>query len=244
MKYLLLLIPFQLFGQYATIKLVDGTFINNIPSDKDSLWYEKYDLSAMKIAEIDIYHTPITVIDDSDQNKITYYDGANSSGWKISTNGIIGKTESNCNCSWSSGPWDSLVFKFTNGTRFEWWGESMSHHGKANVYFNVLGEERIFQGTIDTYSPFNLSPTLNWSIDNLDTLKVYKFFLIPTSGKNVASSGTAVVVQYLKLIKENGLPVEPPITPPIELPIVLPDTIYIKEYYLIQPRTVYDTLKL
>jgi hypothetical protein len=142
--------------------------------------------------------------------------------WRISTSGVFGPDPAigNCNCSWTQGPWSYAIVKFTNTRRFEWWGELMEHHGMVNIYFDESGwEERTGRRTLvadnlDTYSPDNLSPTLNWYADSLDVNKVYEFYMIPTGNKNPASTGTPVVIQGFKLIN-----------PPPEA--VYPDTVYV-----------------
>jgi hypothetical protein len=222
MKYLLLLFPLLSFGQVATIN-IDGKYINNAPSGRD--WANIGVPTGFSVYE----EQDTFLIDDSDQNKINYYNGANSTGWRISTESKFGPDESSCNCSWSGGAWDSLTVIFTNTKRFEWYGEKMSHHGIANVYFGEYGKPKELQSSVDTYSPDNLSLTLNWFVDDLDTSKIYKFFLIPTGSKNEASTGTSIVIHGFKLIKETTS-TEPPIEPP---PIVFREIDIVREGYFI-----------
>ena len=194
----------------ATIKLADGTFINNAPSDRSWVAYNTIPGSIVPYLQKDTL-----IIDDSDISKITYY-----GNWKISTGGIFIPSSSSCHCSWSQSPNDSLVFKFTNTRRFEWYGELMEHHGIVDLYW-----EDQYVTTIDTYGPNNIPMYRHWFIDNLDTSKVYKFKLIATGNKNVASTGHYVVNHGFMLI--NTIPDIPIDT----IPPIIPDTI-----------TFYDTV--
>ena len=175
----------------ATIKLADGTFINNASSGKSWVAYNTIPGSIVPYLQKDTL-----IIDDSDIDKITYY-----GNWKISTGGIFIPSSSSCHCSWSQSPNDSLVVKFTNTRRFEWYGELMKHHGIVDLYW-----EDQYVITIDTYSPNNISLYRHWFIDGLDTAKVYKFKLVATGNKNVASSGLYVVNHGFMLINVDQEP--------------------------------------
>jgi len=154
-----------------------------------------------------------TWVDDSEQDKIIYYNN-----WRISDTLAIPEQDGNCYCSWSQSANDSLVFRFTKATGFVWVGERMSHHGVAEIYLN---DE--YKGLIDTYSPDNSRLTYNWAINNLDTAKVYKFTLVATGNKNPASTGTAVVIQGFVLKNAKYVPPEPPID--LENPITIGDSL-------------------
>ena len=96
MKYLLFLLSFQLYGQVelvATIKLSDGTFINNAPSGRS--WFD-YPVSVEDVRngfELQVEQDTL-LIDDSEQNKITYY-----GDWRISNHYVFGPALNSCNCS-------------------------------------------------------------------------------------------------------------------------------------------------
>ncbi len=195
--YILFLLPLQLSAQVATITLADGTFINNAPSGRSWVEYKTVPGGLSFYPEKDT-----TIIDDSDQNRITYY-----GNWRVSTGGIFIPESSSCNCSWSRSSNDSLVFKFTNVTRFEWYGEKMSHHGMVELYWQ---DQYIM--TIDTYGPDNINMYRHWFIDNLDTAKIYKFKLVATGGRNIASTGAAIVNHgflVINTVSEVNIPPEP-----------------------------------
>jgi len=189
----------------ADVQLADGTTILNAPSGKD---WSNYDATGVYVYD----YSDTVIIDDSDTARIYYgvKEGKGETKWRISTSGVFGPdpVTGSCNCSWTVGPWDYAIVKFTNTRRFEWWGELMEHHGMVNIYFDESGwEERTGRRTLvadnlDTYSPDNLSPTLNWYADSLDVNKVYEFYMIPTGNKNPASTGTPVVIQGFKLIND------------------------------------------
>jgi hypothetical protein len=196
--YILLFSSFQLSAQaVATITLADGTFINNAPSGKDWTAYNTVPGGIVLYAEKDTL-----IIDDSDIGKMTYY-----GNWRISTSGLFTAGDSSCNCSWSQSPNDSLVFKFTNTRRFEWYGEKMLHQGIVDLYW-----EDQFMATIDTYSPNNLSLYRHWFIDDLDTAKVYKFKIVATGNKNAASTGTSAVNRMFFLINTKPKDENNPVT--------------------------------
>ena len=222
--YILLFLSFQVSAQVvATIKLSDGTFINNAPSGRSWVEYKTVPGGIIPYPEMDTL-----IIDDSDIGKITYY-----GNWRISTEQIFMPNESGCNCSWSQSPDDSLVFKFTNARRFEWYGEKMLHQGIVDLYW-----ENQYVTTIDTYSPNDISMYRHWYIDDLDTAKVYKFKLIATGNKNAASSGHYVVNHGFFLINTEKIPIPPDI--PVQV-----DTVFIHDtVYVIKKDTIYMQPKI
>lgn len=217
--FLLILISFNCLGQVASIRLSNGTTINNAPSGRSWTGYK-----ATGITLQDAYDT--LIIDDSETDKITYY-----GNWTMSNS---------CLCSYAGTPNDSMVFKFTNSTWFGWYGEQMSHQGNVEVYWNNQYIE-----TIDTYSSNNKQLTLNWFIDNLDTMQVYSFKLIPTGTKNPSSSGTYIVNHYIKLIKSIEAEPDPGPGPDPDIPcdcteINHIDSITYKEIITYKDSTIYN----
>jgi hypothetical protein len=209
----------------ASIGLTDGTYINNAPTGRS--WV---DWPVESVKNPDGTYSPVLlvydyedwidakeiVIDDSDTRRISYY-----GSWRISDTTAIPEQTGNCYCSWSTRANDSLVFRFTKATKFEWAGERMSHHGIAEVFFNGTS-----QGLIDTYQANNERLTINWSIGSLDTAEVYTFKLVATGTKNPASTGTAIVNQYLRITNDDF--VIPPEPPPDSLNPVYLDGLTIK----------------
>jgi hypothetical protein len=154
------------------------------------------------------YDSHIRIIDDTDQGAYMKYYG----NWKHSTNtGVVGPAEGggDCNCSYSQSINDSLVYRFTDATRFEWWGERMPQHGPVDIYL-----DNKFMLTIDTYSAAPVTPALNWFIDDLDPDKEYRFVL-------VARENTSVVNQFFQVYNiPKTIPVDCP-----DCPIIPADTI-------------------
>jgi len=213
---LLLLIPLQIFGQPAAIlNLSDGTYILNAPDGRD--W------TSYKVTSVNIFDDPFTYVHNSEVDKIKYF-----GNWRVADTIAIPEPTGNCYCSWSQSTDDSLVIRFTNTKKFEWIGETMSHHGIAAIYFND-----VFIKEVDTYSPDNKRLTVNWSIDNLDLEKVHSFKLIATGRKNEASTGRSVVIQSFTF---TNVPTVPPVIPPIDS--CLTDTIYIEKIIYIND-TIY-----
>lgn len=190
------------------------TYLNTVLSGKN--WSEDQLAMNYGIGGFTAYtvYTDYLVIHNSEQDKINYY-GA----WRVSDSIAIPDGTGDCYCAWATQSTDSLTVKFKNATSFQWVGERMAHHGKANVYF-----DGIFQETIDTYQATSERNVVNWSIDNLDTGKIHIFKIVVNGEKNPASTGTAVVATYFKL----DLPPAPP--PPVDPnnPVVVNDTITIR----------------
>jgi hypothetical protein len=218
MRYLLILIPFLSFGQVATIKLDDGTFIVNAPSGRD--W------TNLKVKGVEVYDNEITRISNSEIDKITY-----NGSWSI----WDGTPGGGCECSFSKIAGNSLIVKFTNAESFAWYGEKMTHHGKADILL-----DGVQQATVDTYGPNNETNTLNWSIDGLDRNKVYTFQLVIKGERNPASTGDWVVIKYFEL-NTSTEPIEPPpvIEPCEPDTVIIRDTVYLKPDTIIIKDTIY-----
>jgi hypothetical protein len=209
-----LLIPFLSFSQVATIKLSDGTYIVNAPSGRD--WNEEpKGFSVYDEGDTMIYPAYAT------EHYTTYGNWANP------------KKDEGCECIYSQNKDDSLVFKFTNAERFEFWGELMSHHGKADIYFNGVKDIEL-----DSYGADNETPTLNYYKANLDKSKIHTFKMVIKGERNQSSTGNYVVLQHFKLIKSVDPPVEPPpVDPPVVEPcdtVIIRDTVYLRPYIYIK----------
>ena len=215
----------------ADIQLADGTSILNAQSGKD---WSGYNATGVYVYD----YQDTVIIDDSDTSRIFYSakDGYLPHKWTISN---INKWKpdtvtGNCNCSFTRGPWDYMIIKFTNTKRVEWWGEKMPHHGMVNIYFDESGWEQVNDRrtlvalNYDTYSPVPDPMVLHWAKDSLDRDKVYELYIIPTGNKNNKSTGTYVVNRGFKLIN-----------PSTE--VIVPDTVYIIDTVYI---TKVDTLVL
>ena len=185
------------------VKLKDGTTILNAPSGRDwTSWDAVPGGISMYPSDMDE-----TYIDDSDTTKIAYF-----GNWRISDTLAIPQGAGNCYCSYTNNPQDSLVVRFTDATTFEWYGEVMEHHGVAEIHF--YSDSLELRELVDTYSPNNERPTLNWFIHNLDRNKVYSFQLIVTGNKNPASSGIPIVNQFIRLSSGDTLQLPDVILPP------------------------------
>ncbi len=216
-----LLFPCVCMSQVATIKLLNGTYINNAPSGESWVDYQVTGFSLQEASDT-------LIIDDSNQDKISYY-----GNWRLSSDRVFVPELGNCHCSWSQSPSDSLVFKFTNTRRFEWYGEIMEHHGIVDLYWQDQ-----FIMTIDTYSPANISLYRHWFIDDLDTDKVYKFKLVATGNKNIESRGYNIVNHGFMLI--NVEQAQDTIPPDVPIPVEVVDTIFIHDtVYVIKKDTIY-----
>jgi hypothetical protein len=199
----------------ANIKLSDGTSILNAQSGKD---WTNYSVKGVHVYD----YSDTLIIDDSDTSKIFYSakDNYKPHKWTISNTNKWEADEESCNCSFSAGPWDYMIIKFTNTKRVEWWGEKMPHHGLVNIYFDEAGWEQVNNIrtlevlNYDTYSADPDPMVLHWAKDSLDRDKVYELYIIPTGNKNDQSTGTYVVNRGFKLIN-----------PPPH--VVVPDTVYI-----------------
>jgi hypothetical protein len=222
---ILLLITPPLFGQVATIKLANNTFIVNAPSGRDWTDYS--------VTGFEVYNEGDTMkIDNEEFDKISY-----TGNFAHSSDNNFGPPQpgaGGCSCSYSLTPGDSIVFMFTNANHFEWRGELARHHGIADVYWND-----IYLGPIDTYNDQDLTFTRNFVKDNLDVNEVYKFKIVITGNKNPASTG-AYVVNHGFIIWKDAI-IDPPDPDPCT-----PDTIYIIDTVFLTPKYYFlpDTLEL
>jgi len=220
---LLLVVPLFGFGQIrSTLYDADGNVlqVDNEPTNDASVVNTHEPVRGFKI-EFQGFQLTEKIIDDSNTDKINYY-----GNWHISDTTVVGPDPGNsCYCSWSQSQNDSLTYAFTGFTKLEWYGEQMAHHGLVDVYF-----DNVFQEQIDTYSPDNLSPVINWSIDNLNPDAVHKFKLVAPMERNPASTGASVVNQFLRVSSDP--PVEPPVEPPIPtIPWTIENTSNEFEYF-------------
>lgn len=218
MKYLItlfLLITFYSNAQIkATVKLADGTTETTLSGNDVRHDYTHSAFKGFKIEFLDFTFDE-RIIDDSDQSIEYYGDWATGS----------------CNCTWSQSANDSMVFRFTDATRIEWHGELMSHHGIVDIYF-----DNEYDVTMDTYSPENVSPAMNWYRDDLDPEKIYTFKLVATGKKNISSSGDYIVNQFIKIIHDPVVEPPPIIIPPPDIKV----SIIQKGYYEVLMNGVQD----
>ena len=178
---LFLLLPLLALGQIRST-LYDSTGNVLRVSTEDHVVHTHEAVRGFKLEFLDFSMSQWTV--DNTSDKINYY-----GDWTIGDD-----SEGSCGCSFSKIQGDSLTYYFTGVDRIEFWGEQATHHGIAEIYI-----DNVLDTMLDTYSPNDLSPALNWFKSGLDPDLTHSFKMVITGTRNPSSTGAYVVLQHLKL---------------------------------------------